>query len=400
MNTEENSIRLLRMIMASNNLFQNNVKLAVGITSPKSIVLIKGQLKYFSNQGYTVYLIAPKNDATITFCDQENAILVPLDISRNINIIKDIVSLFNIFRIFIKLKPDIVNLGTPKISFLGMIAAKTCRIRKKIYTCRGFRFEHEKGIKKKMLIAAERCTVNNSDLVIVISKSVLQFGINKGILNKNKSVVLGSGSSNGIDFNLFNPDNVSENVRNELINRYGLIDKFVFGYIGRIIKRKGFNELIEAFTGLYKYDKSIRLLVVGDPEANQLDKISLEVARNHPGIIMIGSKQFDEIPIYLSLMHILVHPAYWEGFGNVLIQASAMGIPVISTKVSGCLDAVNDGFNGDLVEAKNSIALRMTMEKLKSDKMKRIQYGKNGIIWSRNFQSKDLWELMDSLYRN
>ena len=71
-----------------------------------------------------------------------------LQIEREISLLADLATLFSIIKIFIRIKPNIVNLGTPKVSLLGMIAAKLTSVPKRIYTCRGFRYEHERGFLK------------------------------------------------------------------------------------------------------------------------------------------------------------------------------------------------------------------------------------------------------------
>jgi glycosyltransferase involved in cell wall biosynthesis len=106
----------------------------------------------------------------------------------------------------------------------------------------------------------------------------------------------------------------------------------------------------------------------------------------------------DNVPLYLSIMDVFVLPAWWEGFGNVLVEAAAMGIPVISTKGTGTRDAVSDGFNGILVDVKNATQLASAMFELKENKEKRIQMGKNGIEWAKNFNSERIWEGMKELY--
>jgi glycosyltransferase involved in cell wall biosynthesis len=97
-------------------------------------------------------------------------------------------------------------------------------------------------------------------------------------------------------------------------------------------------------------------------------------------------------------MNVFVLPAWWEGFGNVLTEAAAMGIPVISTKGTGTRDAVSDGFNGVLVDVKNIDQLTEAMLEIKSNSEKRLEMGKNGIEWAKNFDRIRIWEGMKELY--
>ena len=127
-------------------------KLIVGITAPGSVTLIAGQLLYFKTLGYETYLMAPNHHRVIDYCQKEECIHLPLDLEREISPLKDLKALFQVIKHLRNINPDIVNFGTPKISLLGIIAAKLLGVKNRIYTCRGFRFEHESGMKKKILV--------------------------------------------------------------------------------------------------------------------------------------------------------------------------------------------------------------------------------------------------------
>lgn len=378
----------------------NSKKLVIGITAPQSIILLKGQLKFMAKNGFDVYLLAPETEETKEFCEVENAALLPVNIEREIDPISDIKTLIHLILIFRKLRPDIINLGTPKVSLLGMLAAKFMGIEKRIYTCRGFRFEHEEGQLRKILVWAEKITSSFAHKIIAISESVKELGIHENIFDEEKCVVIHKGSSNGVDLEKFNPKKISKEDKEELKNRLSLDNHFVYGYVGRIVKRKGFNELYQAFCKIYEEDKRVKLIVCGKAYIDQMDKSVIESAEKHPGIIMTGLIPFEEVPLYMSLFDVFVLPAYWEGFGNVLIQAAAMGIPVISTDATGCKDAVNHRFNGELVKPKSISELSDKMEEFKSDTSLRKKYGKNGLEWSKHFRGGVLWAEMKNIYLN
>ena len=98
-------------------------------------------------------------------------------------------------------------------------------------------------------------------------------------------------------------------------------------------------------------------------------------------------------------MDVFVLPAWWEGFGNVLVQAAAMEVPVISTTGTGSRDAVNDGFNGILVPIKNKDLLEKEMLYLYENPQERKRLGLNGVVWSKNFDKNIIWKGMDKLYK-
>jgi len=379
---------------------KKNTKLFIGITAPQSVDLLNGQLKHFRKKGYDVYLLAPKTDQVVDFCKQEDVKLLSISIKRNPHPLYDIYTLLQLIWVFFKEKPDIVNLGTPKMSLLGLVAARVIGVPYRIYTCHGFRFEHEKGFFGKFLMWIEKVTASCAHKIICVSPSVKDLGVRAGIFSREKAIHIGKGSNNGIDLTLFDPRCIKERDRQEMRDYYGLNGYFVFGFVGRLVDRKGITELYAAFDRFYRENSNIKLLMVGRPYWDQIrDKDIIEKYHNHPGIIMAGLQPPDTIPLFLSVFDAFVLPAWWEGFGNVLIQAAAMGVPIISTQATGCKDAVSDGFNGMLVEPHSPEKFEKAMRFFYDHRDKIEEYGRNGRIWAKNFQPEIIWKGIEKAYQ-
>lgn len=374
-------------------------KLIVGITAPSSVILITGQLQYFKNKGYKTYLMAPSDEKVTAYCEREGCEHLPIEIEREISITKDFKSLLSIYKHFKRVKPDVINFGTPKVSLLGLTAARLLGIKNRIYTCRGYRFEHETGFKRKLLKQFEKLTASCAHSIICISNSVRDFGLENKLFSKEKSVVINKGSSNGLDLTRFNPELITAQEIMAKKQELNILEKdFVFGFVGRLVDRKGVNELFYAFETLQKTNANFKLVVVGSVESEQIaDKTLIDKMKSHPSVILTGTQY--NVPLYLSLMDVFVLPAWWEGFGNVLIQAAAMKKPIISCEVTGCKDAVNNGFNGDLIETKSIDKLVEKMKEFYQDKSLRDTYGANGVEWAKNFDSEVIWQGMDNLYQ-
>jgi len=374
-------------------------KIVIGITSESSVSLISGQMSYFKSIGYKMYLLSPYSERVEKFCKLEGCEHLEINIERDISPLKDFKTFIQIYRILKVVKPDIVNFGTPKVSLLGISVSFILGVKKRIYTCRGFRFEHESGFKKFILVLMEKITVYFSHKVICISASVQELGFRNSIFSSNKSVVINKGSSNGINLNLFDRLSITKESTHDILKKYNLSGRFVFGFIGRIVDRKGISELLDAFDILFNSHQNLSLLLIGPFEHSQLkDTKIVERIKMHQGISYVGSVAQDEIPNYLAVMNVFVLPAWWEGFGNVLIQAAAMGVPVISTDATGTKDAVSNDFNGLLVPVKDVVALKNAMMLLMNDGELRKKMGENGVIWSKNFESENLWQSMNSIY--
>ena len=372
-------------------------KLIVGITAGGSVVLIDGQLKYFRERGYKTYLLGPPGERVSEFCRKEGCTHLSVNINRDITPVRDFLVLLRIIFLFCRYRPSVINLGTPKVSLLGMIAGKILRIKKRIYTCRGFRFEHEKGIKKRILILMERITSKCAHKIICISPSLRDFGVNHKIFEPGKTIVINKGSSNGINLGKFSPGSVSKELKNKLKNELGIENKFVFGFVGRIYDRKGINELYEAFTRLSDIFSEIVLLIVGRVEETQIvDNNIIDLLKSHKNIRMTGPQK--NVPLYLSLMDVFVLPSWGEGFGNVMIEAAAMGVPVIGTDTTGIRDSMLHNFNGIMVAPNSADLLENAMLQLYKNVEMRKKFAKNGLNWAANFGNHVIWRGIEEIY--
>lgn len=371
-------------------------KLIVGITAPGSILLLEGQLNYFVSQGYDVYLITQDDPKVHAFCEKEACKFLPIIINRDISILSDFSSLFQIFKHFRRIKPDIVNLGTSKMGFLGIIAAFLANVPLRIYTSRGLRFETEKGIKRLVLMLVLKIVGFLSHRIICISEAIRIKAVGLNLFPERKTFVIKKGSSNGIDLNRFKITNQLLQDSEKLKLELNLKNEFVFGFVGRINDRKGINELIEAFLRFLNSYQA-KLLIVGPVEEKNLsNKEILTTIKQHPNIIYIGFQS--NIPLYMTIMDVFVLPTWSEGFGNVFIQAAAMGTPVIGTRISGVQNAICEGFNGSLTNPKDVEDIYQKMLELYSDTELRHRFSANGVEWAKNFDQKLIWEGMLDIY--
>lgn len=371
----------------------------IGITIPGSVPLIRGQAKYFVDKGYDVYLMCPKSEKSIDFCNEEGCKLLDVNIERYINPIKDLKSLFEIYKKIRNLKPDIVNVGTPKMGLLGALASWMAKVDYRIYTCRGLRYEHEKGFSKWLLKNLEKVCGAVVHKVICISPSVRDRAVQDKVFKEEKIQVISQGSSNGINLTKFNLEAVPIIERQKLQLELNLKDKFVFGFVGRLIDRKGINELIEAFEYISKKYPETVLILVGKKDLSQLSNPEIiQRIENNPSIKWVGWQ--DNIPLYMSIFDVFVMPAWWEGFGNTYVEAANMKVPVIGSDGTGCQDAVKHNFNGTIVEKKNIEDLKVAMETYITDRNLLKIHGENGPIWSQNFQQVVIWEGLNNIYKN
>lgn len=364
-------------------------------TVAQSMGLFKGQLKYLSEFFDLVFVSSNEKDPAELQRrgDAEGIKYHELPMAREISLFSDIKSLFLFIMYFIKEKPDAVHGNTPKGALLSMLAAKITGIKTRIYMCHGLRYQGCKGFKRKVLITMEKLTCMCATHVMCVSQGVRQTLNDEGICKFSKSILIGCGSCNGVDIAEFNSQLFSLEEQADLRNKYNIMkDDFLFIYMGRVVKDKGINELVRAFIRYYKENSRIKLMILGafEDSLNPVDEdVALIIKNNQSGIIYCG-KQTDVKP-FLSLSQCLVLPSYREGFGLVLMEAGAMGVPVISTDIIGCNNVVTKD-NGLLVSPEREDELYFAMKTMVENKelYKYFASSTSRSIIDR-FEQKTLW---------
>lgn len=321
---------------------------------------------------------------------------------REISLGIDIKSLFLFFRYFKKVRPDAVHGNTPKGALLSMVAAKLTGVKTRIYMCHGLRYQGCMGLKRKVLVTMERITSFCATHVLCVSDGVRETLANDRICNRQKSRVIGCGSCNGIDMSLFNPLVYTNEQKLKLRAQYGIAsDEFVFIYMGRIVKDKGVNEMIHAFTRYRKEYPKIRLLILGafEDALNSVDSnVATLIKENQEGVVYCG-QQLDVKP-FLVASQCLLLPSYREGFGLVLMEAGAMGIPVISSDIIGCNNVVTKD-NGLLVQPRDDNSLYQAMKEMVENKVfyQQLAVSTRQSIIDR-FEQRTLWNKYLAFYQS
>jgi glycosyltransferase involved in cell wall biosynthesis len=232
----------------------------------------------------------------------------------------------------------------------------------------GLPLVEKKGIEKKILLLVEWLTYKCATKIHPNSKGLKKYILKKINTDKNKVEVIGDGSSNGIDVDYFKKSLSLKNDANFFTRTNKLNNVFKFIFVGRIVKDKGIEELINAFVRLNKEISNIRLLIVGREERS-LDPISDNtrlILKNNKNIIELGYRK--DIRKYLAASNCLVLPSYREGFPNVVLQADCMNLPSIVSNINGCNEIITDRQNGLLVTPKKTELLYLAMKKIVIDK--------------------------------
>lgn len=357
--------------------------------------LLKGQLKFLNNY-FEVVGVASDTGNLAEVERQEGIRTINIKMAREISLWQDIKSLWALYKLFRKDRPDIVHANTPKASLLSMVAAWVTRVPNRIYLVTGLRFETTTGVMRFILKTMERITCLCATKVIPEGDGVKSTLIREKITRKPLQKIH-NGNINGIDMSYFNrTEEVMEKASG--IRKHGA---FTFVFIGRMVKDKGINELIESFNKITKVREDVRLLLLGKFE-DELDPVlptTKEIINNNKLIDFVGY-QTDVRP-YLVASDVLILPSYREGFPNVILQAGAMGIPCIVTDINGCNEAIINGENGIIIPKQDSNALYEAMNHLMNNKDLYNKMAQNArpLISSR-YDQKDLWNALLEMYNS
>lgn len=300
---------------------------------------------------------------------------VPL--RRNIAVCADLVSLVRLTRLMLSVRPDIVNVTTPKAGLLGALAAWCARVRIRIYTVRGLRYETVYGIKRLTLMMAERIACASATHVICISNSVKEQLLADRIAAPQKTLVLGTVASEGINYRLLDAPLVPAEALRIRTTMQCDSRSVVIGFVGRITRDKGIHELVEAFLRLRAARDNVILMLVGDFESD--DPISEDVKHTiltSPDIHWMGYRS--NCYPYFHALDVFAFPSYREGLGTVLLEAGAAYRPVVASRTTGIVDAVIDGETGILVQVRSSEALFAALLRLVDDADLRATMGLRG----------------------
>jgi glycosyltransferase involved in cell wall biosynthesis len=249
----------------------------------------------------------------------------------------------------------------------------------RVYHQHGLPLMTATGLKRRLLRWTERIACRLAHQVICISPLLREVLIGEGLCPPGRITVLEHGSIDGVEADgKFDPAGVSPEWAERVRARYQIPPRAsVIGFVGRVVRDKGLIELVQAWRGLREEWPSLHLLVAGPFESE--DPIPADVdatLRSDPRIHLAG--MVHDMPSVYRTLDLLVLPSYREGFNTALLEAAAMGLPVVATRIPGCVDAVQDGETGLLVPVRDAQALRAAIATYLGDPELRRRHGASG----------------------
>ena len=362
------------------------------VTSSLSVRFVEGQAECLAMKGYEVTVVSSPGEE-LRKAKREGVQTIAVPMAREISPWTDLLSLWRLARTIWRIGPTITNVSTPKAGLLGGLVAWACGTPCRYYTLLGLRCETTTGLKRMLLLWAERIACRCAHRVICVSESLRQKAIALDIVNADRTLVLGSGSGNGVEAERFAPNADTLRRAAELRGHLGIpADAPVVGFVGRLTRDKGIGELVEAHLELRKRFPAVRLLLVGDVEqGDPLPSETRRIMKTEPQIIHTGFVE-DPAPYY-HIMNVLAFPTHREGFGNAPLEAHAAGKPVVAARATGVLDGVIDGVTGILVPVGDVAALAEALELVLNDPSLAVALGSAGrerVL--REFRQERVWD--------
>jgi glycosyltransferase involved in cell wall biosynthesis len=337
---------------------------------------LKSTINTLCAQGAQVVVVASDEPEMDMLKGLPRVRCVPIDIPRNIAPWRDIKALISLYLFFRREQIQIAHSTTPKAGLLTALAAFLARVPIRLHTFTGQPWVTMHGPKRWLARWSDQVIGKLNTRCYADSLSQRQFLISKNIVNGNRLLVLGDGSLAGVDTLRFNRDRFTTENCIALKRSHGIPDGApILLFVGRINPDKGVNELLQAFSKIKSAGSTAHLVFVGrlDVESGASGLISEGDVARIPDAHLVA---YSEVPeSYFSIADILCLPSYREGFGTVVIEAAAMGVPTVGTNIYGLSDAVEQGETGLLISPRNVGELEEALLVLLNDKLLRHKLG-------------------------
>lgn len=324
-------------------------------------------MELFLKDGYEVTLIATMSEDFIRkYSDRYKCVNVTM--RRGFSLKDFIFKPFEFYTIFRREKFDYVQYATTNASLYASVASYFARVPHRVCLMWGIAFISEIGLKRKIFKLLKKLPCIFSNHVSIPSRKNQKFGADEGLYPLKHSSVVGDGGTVGVDISEFDFSKREANKQLVLNEHPELRNKIVYGFLGRIWRDKGANELLEAFMSMDNKDCALLLIGAFDTARTPLRQDILERAQKYPNIIFQGFTK--EVPKYLSAVDILVHPSYHEGFSMAIQQAMSMGCAIVTTDIPGPSEVIEVGKCGLAIPIMDSVALAEAMVKVKDESLR------------------------------
>jgi glycosyltransferase involved in cell wall biosynthesis len=286
----------------------------------------------------------------------------------------DLRALLTTWRVLRRDGIEAIHIGTPKAGLVVGLAAVLARVRRRVYTIHGLRYETMRGGGRTVFRLLEKLSCALATDVLAVSQSVADTAVDDGVVSRSKVRVLGRGSISGVDAARFQ---FTAERRSESRRQWGVLDAdLVVLFVGRLSVDKGINDLPMIWSEVRAQVEGARLVVIGEVDTSQRPAPpALAALASDPTVSMLGHVA-DPSAAY-SAADVLLLPTRREGFGTVVLEAAAAGVPTVGSDVTGVRDAIEAGVTGVLVAPESPREFAKAVAGLLNDREARQLLGEN-----------------------
>lgn len=343
--------------------------------------LLRPQIDYLINHNLSVE-IACSSGIEVEQLQQQGYVLHPIQIDRQISPVLNLKSIYKLIKLIRQNQYDLVHVHTPIAAVLGRIAAKLAGVKRIVYTAHGFPFHDRSSPSQyRFYFNVEKISAALTNLILSQNYEDIATSQKLSLCPPEKIRYLG----NGVDIERFKRDCLDPIHQGKLRKSLGIpaTANLIIGTIGRLTRKKGSGYLIEATAKLLPQFPNLHVLVIGselstDPEpfhTELVERIHTLEIENH--VTLTGARK--DIPELLGLLDIFTLPTFThEGLPRSILEAMSMGLPVVTTDIRGCREAVVDRKTGLIVPPQDSEKLAVALGTLLSDSELRQVCGKAG----------------------
>ena len=345
---------------------------------PTAETLLLPQIKYLLSQGLEVEIACSPGEE-VTNLQQNGYKVHPVYIERKISPFSNLKSIYQLANIILKNQYDLVHVHTPIAAVLGRIAAKLAGVKCIVYTSHGLPFHDLSSPKEYFFYSQiEKNIAYITDLILSQNHEDIATAKKLGLCHPEKLGYLG----NGVDIERFQRKQLKPEHQIQLRESLGIPEtsNLIIGTIGRLTRKKGGEYLIEAVAKLIPEFPNLHVLFIGgelstDPEPFQAELIAkINALGINKNVTLTGERQ--DIPELLGLLDIFTLPTFSpEGLPRSIVEAMSMALPIVTTDIRGCREAVLPGKTGLIVPPCDSEKLAESLRTLLSNPELRQIYG-------------------------
>ncbi|HID29572.1 MAG TPA: glycosyltransferase family 1 protein, partial [Desulfobacterales bacterium] len=315
-------------------------------------VLLRSRLEILREHGFEVATASAPGPYSRTMISAGFRHFVIPALTRKWRPSADLKAMAQLYQTFRTGRYDIVTTYGPKPGIYGRIAARLAGIPIVAHTNWGLYFSEDSDLYKKLFfLSIEYVAARFGDHVFSVNRDDMEIMVRFGMVDKNDITYIG----NGTNLNHFNPKRISELRLSQLRSHFGLeSNKVTVGMVGRLVREKGCFEFFKAAKNLTSRLSGLQFLHVGPLDTDKEGAVTEEEfhrMQREDKIKFLGMQE--NMPEIYALMDVVVLPSHREGFPRSLVEAAAMGKPLVASNVRGCREAVEPGVNGFLVAQKD-----------------------------------------------